>query len=153
MTRSSPRGKMVKKPIREVAFDSKVKGVIHPTFTYMSNELVPGCNTYLEFTWIKSMPEPSLVVPRVHSHPYDQIELLIGSDPENPENLGAEVECHVGGKKFTVDKTNALFIPRGVEHGGVEWKRFDRPHMLVSITLGTGNFREANPGGRLPKLK
>lgn len=142
-------GNKVEVPIREVGASSKVKGVAHPTFTYMSNKLVPGCNAYLEFTWIQAMPEPSLVVPAVHSHPYDQITMLIGSDPDDPEYLGAEIECHLGAKRLTIDKTSALFIPKGVKHGRVEWKKFEKPHILMSITMGTGNFKEANPGGRL----
>jgi hypothetical protein len=137
----------IKTPIREVGANMKVKGVTMPSRTYMSNSLVPGSNVYLEFTWIDQMPEPSLVVPRVHSHGYDQITLLIGSNPKDPEYLGAEIECHVGGQKMISDKTNALFIPRGVEHGMVAWKRFEKPHIMMSIMLGNGNFEDSNPGG------
>ena len=137
----------VKIPIREVGATMNVKGVTLPTRTYMSNKLVPGCNVYLEFTWIHQMPEPSFVVPRVHSHAHEQVTMLIGSDPGNPEYLGAEVESYLGGERLLSDKTNALFIPRGVEHGRVSWKSFEKPHILMSIMLGTGNFEEANPAG------
>ena len=134
-------------PIREVGATMKVKNVILPTRTYMSNKLVPGCNVYLEFTWITGMPEPSFVVPAVHSHPNDQVTLLIGSDPQNPEYLGAEVESYLGGTRLLNDKTNALFIPGGVDHGKVSWKKFEKPHILMSIMVGTGDFEKANPAG------
>jgi hypothetical protein len=137
----------IKIPIREVGANMKVKSVTLPTRTYMSNKLVPGCNVYLEFTWVQAMPEPAFVVPAVHSHPYDQVTLLIGSDPNNPEYLGAEIESHLGGERLISDKTNALFIPKGVEHGRVSWQSFEKPHILMSIMLGTGNFEEANPAG------
>ncbi len=137
----------IKVPIREVGANMKVKGVTLPSRTYMSNRLVPESNVYLELTWIYQMPEPSFVVPRVHSHDYDQITLLIGSNPQDPEYLGAEVESHLGGQKMISDKTNALFIPKGVEHGMVTWKQFEKPHIMMSIMLGTGNFEDANPGG------
>ena len=58
---------LVKEPIREVGANMNVKGVTLPTYTYMSNKLVPGCNVYLELSWIYQMPEPSLVVPP-HTH-------------------------------------------------------------------------------------
>lgn len=103
----------VKVPIREVGANLSVKGVTLPTRTYMSNKLVPGCNVYLEFTWINEMPEPSFVVPAVHSHPCDQLTLTIGSDPHNPEYLGAEIESYLGGERLISDKTTALFIPKG----------------------------------------
>jgi hypothetical protein len=48
---------------------------------------------------------------------------------------------------MTSDKTNAIYIPKGAEHGRVCWKSFERPHLLMSITLGTGDFEKANPGG------
>ena len=100
MSQTNYHAYQVKVPIREVGANMKVKGVTLPTRTYMSNSLSPkGCNVYLEFTWINQMPEPSLVVPSVHSHPYDQVTLLIGSDPQNPEYLGAEVRVIWAAKK------------------------------------------------------
>jgi hypothetical protein len=137
----------IKIPIREVGANMKVSGVTLPSRTYMSNKLVPGCNVYVEYSWIYQMPEPELVVPSVHSHPYEQVTLMIGSDPQNPENLGAVVENYLGGERMISDRTNATFIPKGMEHGRVCWKSFDRPHLLMSITLGTGDFEKANPGG------
>ena len=74
---------LVKVPIREVGANMNVKGVTLPTYTYMSNKLVPGCNVYLELSWIYEMPEPNLVIPSAHSHNYDQVTLMIGSDPHN----------------------------------------------------------------------
>ncbi len=147
MAQPNYRDYQIKVPIREVGARMKVKGVTLPSRTYMSNQLVPGCNIYIEYSWIYEMPEPSLVVPVVHSHPYEQVALMIGSDPFNPEKLGAEVENYVGGEHLTSDKTNALFIPKGVEHGRVSWKSFEKPHLLMSITVGTGDFEKANPGG------
>ena len=134
-------------PVREVGANMNVKGITLPTYTYMSNKLVPGCNVYLELSWIYEMPEPSLVVPAAHSHPYDQVTLLIGSDPHNPEYLGAEIESYLGGEKLITDKTAATFMPKGVEHGHVQWKSFEKPHIMMSIMLGTGDFVQANPGG------
>lgn len=134
-------------PVREVGAGLDVKGVTLPTRTYMSNRLVPGCNTYLEVSWIYEMPQPSLVIPAFHSHPDNhEITMLIGSDPYNPENLGAEVESYLGDEKITSDKTAVTFIPKGVKHGHLMWKKFERPHMMVSIMLGTGDFEKANPG-------
>ncbi len=144
----SKYGKYVAKvPVREVGTNMNVKGITLPTYTYMSNKLVPGCNVYLELSWIYEMPEPSLVVPAAHSHPYDQVTLLIGSDPHNPEYLGAEIESYLGGEKLITDKTAATFMPKGVEHGHVQWKSFEKPHIMMSIMLGTGDFAQANPGG------
>lgn len=140
---------MVTVPIREVAAGQNIKGRTNPTLTYMSNKLVPGCNVYVELAWIYEMPQPASLVPRVHSHAYDQIALNIGSDPHHPEYLGAEIESYIGGERYLCDKTAAFFLPKGVEHGQVTWKKFEKPHIQMSIMLGTGDFAKANPGGRL----
>ena len=83
------------------------------------------------------MPEPNLVVPAAHSHPYDQVTLMIGSDPHNPEYLGNEIESYSGGEKLIAYKTAATFMPKNVEHGHVMWKSFEKPHIMMSIMLGT----------------
>jgi len=139
---------LIKKPIYEVGVTSGrgVKGRHSPTMTYMSNELVPGCNMYIEFGWIWDMPVPN---PHIfeHSHDYDEIVLHIGSDPNNPEDLGAEIEFVVGGEPLIVDKTSALFVPKGVKHGPLTWKRVDKPHLQMAMVLGAGTLAQSAPGG------
>jgi len=76
-----------------------------------------------------------------------QIVLHIGTDPQNPEYLGAEIEFVIGDEKLTIDKTSAIYVPKGVKHGPVTWKSVERPHIQMAIVLGTGSLREANPGG------
>jgi hypothetical protein len=117
----------------------------------MSNALVPNCNVYMEISWIYAMPEPPVVIPSVHAHPYEQITLLMGSDPGNPEYLGAEVQSTMGGQTMAINKTNCMFIPKNVEHGHLTWKKFEKPHMMMSLMLGTGEFFKANPGNLLNK--
>ena len=138
-------------PIREVGANMKVKGITFPTYTYMSNAQVPNCNVYLEVSWVYAMPEPPLVIPAVHSHPFEQITLLMGSDPSNPQYLGAEVESTMGGQVTTTTNTNCKFIPKNVEHGHLTWKKFEKPHLMMSLMLGTGEFYQANPGNLLNK--
>jgi hypothetical protein len=139
---------LVKKPAREVniTVPGKITGREYPTLTYMSNDLVPGCNVYIELGWIWDMPDPN---PHIleHTHDYDEVVLHIGSDLNNPEDLGAEIEFVVGGEPLIIDKTSALFVPKGVKHGPLTWKRVDRPHIQMAIMLGAGTLAESAPGG------
>jgi len=139
---------LVKKPAREVnvMVPSEIKGREYPTMTYMSNDLVPGCNVYLELGWIWAMPDPNPHIPE-HTHDYDEVVLHIGSDPNNPEDLGAEIEYVFEGEPLIIDKTSAVFVPKGVKHGPLTWKRVDRPHIQMSIMLGAGTLAESAPGG------
>jgi len=149
MSQESYKKNLVKVPRYEVGDGQLIKGRQNPTMTYMSNDLVPGSNTYIEIGWIYGMPEPN---PHIHNHThdFDEIVIHIGADPDNPEYLGAEIEFVVGDEKLTIDKTSALFIPKGVEHGPLTWKKVEKPHIQMVVISGAGTLKETNPAGYLP---
>ena len=128
----------VKKPIRELG--RGVRGRHSPVMTCMSESLVPGCNKYLEYSWIWEMPDPNPHFVE-HAIAYDKIVLFIGSDPEHFEDLGAEIEYYIGGQPLLFDTTAALYIPQGTSHGPVRWKKHERPHIEMSIILGPQSTR------------
>lgn len=143
---------LVRRPTYEVG--RGVRGRQLPTMTLMSNDLVPGVDTYVEVGWIYEMPKPN---PHLfeHRHPKGcrEIVLHIGSDPDNPEDLGAEIEFVVDGQPLVFDTTSGLYVPEGVKHGPLTWKRVTRPHLQMAIVLGAGTLAETNPGGSLDKRK
>jgi len=136
---------LIKKPRYEVDIKG-VTGRQYPAMTLMSSDLVPECNAWLGCGWIWDMPDPN---PHLleHAHDYDEIVLHIGSDPNNPEDLGAEIEFVLGDEPLIINTTSALFVPKGVKHGPLTWKRVVRPHMEMSIILGAGTLAQAMPGG------
>jgi len=139
---------LVTKPKYEVqtGFDD-VKGRQYPTMTFMSNELVPGSNVYIEMGWVYAMPDPNPHIPE-HSHDNsDEFILHIGSDYKNPEDLGGEIELVVGGQPLKINKTSAIYIPKGVIHGPLTWKSVSRPHLQMTIIMGAGTLAEAAPAG------
>ena len=86
------------------------------------------------------MPEPNPHVLK-HSHDkYNEVALHIGSDPYNPEDLGAEIEFTVGGEPLVFDRTSALFVPAGVKHGPVTWKKVT-DHINILIKLLTSGIK------------
>jgi hypothetical protein len=87
--------------------------------TLMSNELVPGSNMYLEIGWVNEMPEPN---PHIFEHSHDksnEVVLHIGSNPSNPEDLGAEIEFVVGGEPGSEYAMDFLETVEGKEGMGV----------------------------------
>ena len=134
---------LVRKPIYETAPPKEIelKGRQIPTMTYMSNDLVPGCNMYLEFGWIWEIPTPN---PHIfeHSHVHDEIVLHIGGDPNNPEDLGADMTFTVDGDHMKFDTSYGVFIPKGVPHGPLIWHNFRKPHIEMAIMLGAGTLKE-----------
>jgi hypothetical protein len=84
MAKKSYKKNLIKIPVREVGGNVEIHGRQNPTMTYMSNDLVPGSNTYIEIGWIYEMPSPNPHIEE-HAHDYPEIVLHIGADPENPE--------------------------------------------------------------------
>ena len=127
-----------------------IKGRQAPIMTYMSNNLVPGCNIYIELGWVGVVPEPN---PHMleHTHDYDEVVMHIGGDPNHPEDLGGEIEYYVGGQPLTFDTTTALYIPGGVKHGRLTWKRVDKPHLEMAIILGGANSGEGGSSRAINK--
>jgi len=150
MVKTHYQQNLVNKPHYEVGGNQDIKGRQNPTMTYLSNDLVPGSNTYIEIGWVYEMPEPNPHI-HAHDHNYDEIVLHLGSDPENPEYLGAEIEFVVGGEKIVIDKTSALFIPKGVPHGPLTWKSVEKPHLQMVVMPGAGTLKDSNPAGYIPE--
>jgi hypothetical protein len=136
---------LVARPAYEVTPDFEVKGR-RTAMTLMSNNLVPGSNMYVETGWVFGMPDPN---PHIyeHVHDYDEIVIHLGTDPENQEELGAEIEFVVDGQPLKINKSSAVFVPKGVKHGPLTWKKYQRPHLELTIMIGAGSLAEADPGG------
>jgi hypothetical protein len=100
---------------------------------YMDSSIVPGA-TYMECVWV--MPRPANAPPlpggrRVgtepHTHDYDEVIAFIGTDHDDPYDLGAEVELYLDDEKHIITKTSLVFIPAGLKHCPLTFLRVDRP--------------------------
>lgn len=112
---------------------------------YMDGKNVPGA-FYMECVWV--MPRPKLtaaaverakrVGTRPHTHDYDEVIAFIGTDLNNPYDLGAEVELWLGDEKHIITKTSLVFIPAGLKHCPLVFLRVDRP--VFHYTTGPGKM-------------
>jgi hypothetical protein len=152
MVKKSYKKNLVNKPAYEVGSQQVIKGRQNPTMTFMSNDLVPGSDTYIEIGWVYEMPRPNPHIHK-HSHDYPEIVLHIGTDPKNPEYLGGKIEFVVGDETLVIDKTSALYIPKGVEHGPLTWKKVEKPHIQMVVMPGAGTVKESNPAGYIKANK
>ncbi|HSW58262.1 MAG TPA: hypothetical protein VLH15_07660 [Dehalococcoidales bacterium] len=143
----------VRKPAYEVLAGTPVKGRQGPSsMTFVNNSLIPGSNIYIEGGWVWDMPEPN---PHIfeHGHDFEEIVIHFGADYTHPYNLGAEIEFGVGGQSLSVSQTSAVFVPAGVKHGPLTWKKYLYPHLEMAIMPGAGTLAEADPGGHIKKTK
>ncbi len=136
---------IVKKPAYEVTPKVETKNRI-PAMTLMSGKLVPGSKMYIEAGWILGMPDPNPHIEE-HTHEFDEIVIHLGTDPSNQEDLGGVIEIGMNGEPVTIENTSAIYIPKGVKHGPLVWKKFTKPHLELTIMIGAGSLAEADPGG------
>lgn len=96
---------------------------------YMDNRVVPG-SFYVEAVWVTgSVP----TVHPVHRHDHDEVLGFVGSNMEDPTNLGAEIDLVIDGVKTTITKTCFVHVPAGVEHGGLCFRKIDRPVFQIAM--------------------
>ena len=141
---------LVRKPIYERAFG--IKNCQSPTMTYMSSAQVPESNCYIELGWIFGIPEPNPPV-KQHMHNNDEIILYIGSDPQNPEDLGSEIELFLGNQPLTFSTSVSVFVPKRLIHGPVTWKTYRKPHIKMTLMLGTGTIKNNRSSSNIPEVK
>jgi len=85
-------------------------------------------------------------------HDTDEVYMLIGTDPQNPHDLGGEIELWLGegeeSEKFSITESICIYIPANLVHMPVYFKRVDRPIMMVVVLVGTswkGGFAKELP--------
>jgi hypothetical protein len=131
---------VVRSPMREQGAGYFTAGRQVPTMTYVSRKQIPAAKTYLEFGWVWDIVQPP-IQKMVHDN-YDEIVLHIGGDPDNPEDLGADIEFDMGDDKLMFDTSCAMWVPKGTIHGPLVWHAVRKPHVEMAIMLGAGTMRE-----------
>jgi mannose-6-phosphate isomerase-like protein (cupin superfamily) len=108
----------------------------HVTFPiYVDNEVIPGAYYFMAARWKKITGKGS--PPEEHEHEFDEYLVFLGTNPDDPEDLGGEVELWLGGEKHVLKKNCAVFIPAGLRHAPVYFKKIDYPIWY----LATGDIK------------
>jgi hypothetical protein len=91
--------------------------------TWLSDEVIKGA-FHFGCSWYYKAPEKPL---GAHTHDFDEILGFYGSDPQNPRDLGGEVEFWMEDEKYLMTESFLVFIPAGVKHCPLKINRIDRP--------------------------
>jgi hypothetical protein len=93
---------------------------------YVDGKNVPGGFYSQAHWWYKSskIGHPS----KSHSHAdWDEYLGFVGTNFKDPFDLGGEVELWLGGEKYSITQTCMVFVPAGLEHCPVYFRRVDTP--------------------------
>jgi hypothetical protein len=105
---------------------------------------VKGSNQFLEVVWIWDEGAAAVNPDRPpHSHEFDEIFVFLGTDRENPDELGGDVEFWLGEgnntEKYLLDTSTCIFVPRGLVHLPMIFRNIKRPFLLVTVGVDMGN--------------
>ncbi len=91
---------------------------------WMDEDVVPGAFN-LNASWYLKASTTVDDVP--HTHDSDEIIGFCGNDPNNPYELGGEIEIWLEDEKQTINRSCMIFVPAGMAHCPLVLRRVDRP--------------------------
>jgi hypothetical protein len=103
----------------------------------MDNEAVPG-SFYIDCSWILPRKEPDGTGSKPHKHDYDEVIAFFGTNLDDPHDLGAEIELWLGNEQHIITRSALVFVPRGLQHCPLIFRRVDRP--VFHFTTGPGKM-------------
>jgi len=92
---------------------------------YVDEEMVPGAYYFMAAWWKKITGEGSPA--EEHDHEFDEYLVFLGTNPGDPNDLGGEVELWIGGEKHMITRSCAVFIPAGLKHAPIYFRKIERP--------------------------
>lgn len=98
---------------------------------------------------------PSPIGHPPHVHKDAEILLFIGIDPNNPFDLGAEIEFHMGPEmeKHVFNKTCAIYIPPNLVHCPWRIIKQHRPWIMMRIFQGPTHTEKFVPEILPPEIR
>ena len=112
--------------------DSELYRTFAKRILYMDSSIFPGA-FQMNTVWYHS-PLP----PRgrgEHTHDFPELLGYYSSDPDDPDDLGAEVEFTIGGEKHLLTKSTMIFVPAGVKHLPMAIRNIRRPILHFGVCL------------------
>ena len=97
---------------------------------WMDKNVVPGA-FQMNCSWYNKPDSEHLGYPHKHSVP--EIIGFFGSNPDDPNNLNAEIELWLEDEMFILTKSAMIFVPANMIHCPIILKRVDKPIFHFSV--------------------
>lgn len=108
---------------------------------WLDNDVLPG-SFYVETVWAypRGPQEPADKYPQqivgAHTHDFDEVLCFFGTDLQDPYKLNAEVEFWLGDEEHIIAQSAIVFIPKGLSHGPLVYRKVDKPMFIFSSGPG-----------------
>ncbi len=104
---------------------------------------------HVNCAWLSAGPNPGVY--EAHVHPHDEVIGFIGTNPDDPSDLGAEAVLWIDDEKYVITKSFLAFLPKGLVHCPLTVTNVKRPifHFDIQIASGRPEFQWVK--NKLPK--
>ena len=82
-----------------------------------------------------------------HTHKYDEFLIFLGADlPDLCSSFDAEIDLWMGAEmeKHTITKTTIVFIPKGMQHAPLNFRKINKPVLFHALYLGPSLDRDTS---------
>jgi len=119
---------------REAEYNKRATRIL-----WLEDEIMEGafsviCSWYWKATEKEGTPS--------HVHDFDEVIGFFGSDPQNPNDLGGEVEFWMEDEKYILKKSCLVFAPKGLRHCPLRVIRVDRPIFFLAVSTTSKYVKE-----------
>lgn len=104
------------------------------TLLYQFNsDRVKNTPFFTDVAWIWPKPEKIVMEGTSHSHEFDELVTLFGTNPDDTRDLGGEVEFWIEDEKYELTNSCLIFIPKGTKHCPIIFHKVERPifHFII----------------------
>jgi hypothetical protein len=119
---------------------------------YLDERSVKGGFYYSGVVVHKPTP-PDAVSAKPHYHDYIEYIILYGTNPNDPFDLGGEVEFWIDDEKHVITNTCVITVPSGVSHCPFYFKKVERPILFCSCSPAPVLYEHTNRDPKWSHLK
>lgn len=105
---------------------------------WMDEKVVDGA-FQMNCAWYMRVPTEDMPSNHAHTHESSEIIGFFGSNPQEPYDLGGEIELWIDDEQHMITRSSLVFVPSGLKHCPLIVRRVDRPIFHFS-TLTEGQY-------------
>jgi mannose-6-phosphate isomerase-like protein (cupin superfamily) len=96
-----------------------------------------GADSNVSIAW-RYIEKPMVMDKVPHAHPdFDEFLVFLGGNLENTFDFDAEIDMYMGKEQeiYTINKATIVYIPKGLFHCPIDFKRIGKPVLFQPIPL------------------
>jgi hypothetical protein len=99
----------------------------------LDDKRISGIPFFSDCAWMWPNPGEVVMEEKPHTHDFDEIITVFGTNPEDPRDLCGEVEFWFDDEKYILTNSSIIYVPKGVKHCPTIFRKVTRPifHYIV----------------------